>query len=154
MREWVPIAILVAAICATAVFFYPHPKKTDAEREAFKSMTPTQYFGYRTPAEVAASTPPSNNMEHILYLLLLCSTSGCELEGANDNPFSQIIRHHHYFPSLKSCETHLEHPRLGVIFPPDSQGRYHFSVKNASGEDVISDKWWECRLLPQPTEQK
>jgi len=57
MRKWLLVAILLAAICATAVFFDPHPKKDlDAARESFKSWAPTQYFGYRMSAEVKAST--------------------------------------------------------------------------------------------------
>jgi len=88
-------------------------------------------------------------MEHtVLYLLLLCSTtSGCAREDDPD-PYAQIIRHHHYFPSLKSCESMMadSHPDE-VISPRDSLGRYHFSVKNASGEEVLSDKWWICRPL-------
>jgi len=74
-----------------------------------------------------------------VYLLILCSASGCR------NDPQEIPHEHRFFQSLEACETHLADPYYEVIFPPDSQGRYHIYETNAAGEKVISDKWWECQ---------
>jgi hypothetical protein len=115
--------------------FPPVTNQTDKWPGVDMGYMPQHYTPRHLPSRMGASMEQT-----ILYLLIPCSASGC------GNPWEECPAcNSRWFKSLKDCESMLADWQPGVFFPPDSRGRYHFTVKNASGKEVLSDKWWECQ---------